>query len=396
MTKKAPNTTRLVFQNINSIQPQNDIKWVETINSAINHEIDMLGLVEMSANWSMRTVKARHRTSLSREARAKQISSTAITFSRNSTVSTDSYLPGGTASVTFGAWTGILQAHLHDSGNMGRWSGQQFRINQETSLFVITGYRVGKKPFNASSLNTTSSYSQQYVILRAQGIAVPDPRQKFIDDLLADIRHWKIRDSDHVVVMLDANEPLHARTDGIHKLMEQANLQDVFNAIHPDKEQDEFPSHINRSQRIDFILARPHTCRFIKAVGYAPFYSLFHSDHRAIYCDFDSSITKQQLNPLIAPPVRLIGTNSSSSEAKKYIQYVYEQFTFHRIFEKSERLLVQSESTRDQIEAFSSELNTVDELITHIMLKAERKNCTRKHRVMWSPAILHSCLVVKY
>jgi hypothetical protein len=399
MLPKAKNSTRIVFHNINSLQPKNTVKWIETLQIAMHHEVDMIGLAETCVNWKLRKVQQRHRKILISEARNNPdpISSAAITFSRNSTEYPKASLPGGTTSVTLGKWTGLLQEYLHDNENMGRWSGQKFRINHDVSLFVITGYRVCIFHPRPDSVPTTSSYWQQHVIMRDQGVVSPDPRQRFIDDIIKHFTSWGIQPQDHVILMLDANEALEdGKQTGIRKLMEQTNLVDVFANKHPEMINDTFPCHINGSKRIDFILARPHTCRFITSIGYAPFYSLFDSDHRGIVLDLDSSITQQPVQPLIAPPIRLIGTNSSSSESTNYIKFIYEQFTYHRIFDKSKDLMQRAEMSLDNDQEYCNELNKVDDLITQIMLKGEKAHCTKKHPVMWSPAILHSCLMVKY
>lgn len=229
--------TRLVFHNINSLQPKDNVKWVETLQIVMSHEVDIFGLAETSVNWKLRKLQQRHRQNLITEARHSPdpITSTAVTFSRNSTETTASYLPGGTTSVTMGKWTGLLQEHLHDNDNMGRWSGQKFCINQEVSLFVITGYRVCEFHPKSDSVPTTSSWWQQYVCLREQGVASPDPRQRFIDDFIKQFTTWGVTAQDHVIFMLDANEALEdGKKNGIMKLMENLNLVDVFAEKHPE------------------------------------------------------------------------------------------------------------------------------------------------------------------
>lgn len=138
MGNKAPETTRMVFQNINSLQPKNNIKWVDIIRTIIENKNDMLGLVETSVNWSLRKLKSRHRKDLlymKHERPCNPLHLLPLPSRRTRQSVLKNYLPGGTASVTLGNWTGVLQEHLYDAQTMGRWSGQQFRINAETRLF---------------------------------------------------------------------------------------------------------------------------------------------------------------------------------------------------------------------------------------------------------------------
>jgi hypothetical protein len=55
----------------------------------------------------------------------------------------------------------------------------------------------------------------------------------------------------------------------------------------------EFPSHVNGSQTIDYMLCTPNFVEYVWKMGYIPFYECFDTDHCAIYCDIDNDIIKE-------------------------------------------------------------------------------------------------------
>lgn len=54
---KDTNSLRLIFQNINSLQPKSTLKWCSTIETITEIEADITGLVETSVNWTKRKLK---------------------------------------------------------------------------------------------------------------------------------------------------------------------------------------------------------------------------------------------------------------------------------------------------------------------------------------------------
>jgi hypothetical protein len=49
---KEPTSIRILFQNINSLRPQNLDKWKASIERVQHLECDIIGLVETCTNWS--------------------------------------------------------------------------------------------------------------------------------------------------------------------------------------------------------------------------------------------------------------------------------------------------------------------------------------------------------
>lgn len=100
------------------------------------------------------------------------------------------------------------------------------------------------------------------------------------------------------------------------KLKHKNGLIDIYYDRHiHDKDHNEFPTHINGSRRIDYILMTEHTSSFVNVIGYTPFYDQFYTDHRSIYCDLSMSMFSE----IPQQPIhleRLVGTNSRPKEAK--------------------------------------------------------------------------------
>lgn len=204
-----------------------------------------------------------------------------------------------------------------------------------------------------------------------KGIDNPSPRKQFIEDLNQHIEKWNVTREDHLIVMLDANEYQGEESHGLELLKYKNGLIDVYHDKHiKDKLHHEFPTHINGSRRIDYILMTEHTMSFVKSIGYTPFYELFDTDHRSIYCDLSTDIF-DEIPPINVHLERLVGTNSRPKEAKAYIETLNLQFNRHRIFEKSTQLLAEATECPASSDDRQKRLKTLDELITHLMLKTE-------------------------
>lgn len=222
-----------------------------------------------------------------------------------------------------------------------------------------------------SNIAVIPSDAQQSIILRQKGVENPEPRKQFITDLNLQIVKWNVAREDHLIIMLDANEYQGEEPQGLEALNYKNGLVDIYHDRHiQDKAHDEFPTHLNGSRRIDYILMTNHKTPLVQAIGYTPFYDLFDTDHRSIYCDL--SITMFDEIPRQAIHLeRLVGTNSRPNEAKQYIETLNLQFNRHHIYKKSTQLLSEATESPTNTEERQKRLEDLDELITHLMLKTE-------------------------
>lgn len=91
----------------------------------------------------------------------------------------------------------------------------------------------------------------------------PSPsRNQFITDLNKHIEKWEVSSDDHLIIMLDANEFKGQHKQGLQRLIDKNCLQDVYvEHFNNDSETEEFPSHVNGSKGIDYILATESTIK---------------------------------------------------------------------------------------------------------------------------------------
>jgi exonuclease III len=82
----------------------------------------------------------------------------------------------------------------------------------------------------------------------------------------------------------------------------------MYTTLHD--EDDVFPTHINGSKRIDYILCTPNVLQHVEKVGYITFHNALDSDHRAAFCDLHDTILDDKLDDQnFETYERLIGTN---------------------------------------------------------------------------------------
>jgi hypothetical protein len=109
------------------------------------------------------------------------------------------------------------------------------------------------------------------------------------------------------------------------------------------------------------------------------------SDHRAYYIDFDSQEMFSDPAYIIAPPAHRQLRLLDPREVSKYRDQLYEQLTYHRIFDRLENLK-QAVETEEWTAAQTEEYETIDKLITEAMLYAERQVGRRyTGHFEWSP-----------
>jgi hypothetical protein len=137
INNKETNDYRLLFQNINSLRPQNMEKWKATIER-INHlQCDIVGLCETCVNWSNKKLKQKYEKLLHKTNRNSNLS-----VSSCEQATKRHGLPGGTATMIVGRLNSRIIETLEDKSKMGRWSGSKIRVSEEQSLYYITAYRV--------------------------------------------------------------------------------------------------------------------------------------------------------------------------------------------------------------------------------------------------------------
>jgi hypothetical protein len=174
------------------------------------------------------------------------------------------YLPGGTLTLTVGKWRSYIESEILDTEQLGRWTGNSYRLSPISKMHIITAYRVCEsRAYEDKSLST---YNQQYVGLQTKGIKNPDPRQQIIDDLIILIKSLTKNKDDYLMLGIDANAYIQTDKKGLQKLCNECNIVDMYSSIHEEDEEN-FPTRINGSKRIDYILCTTNLFHHVQKVG---------------------------------------------------------------------------------------------------------------------------------
>jgi len=177
-------------------------------------------------------------------------------------------------------------------------------------------------------------------------------------------------------------------------LIATCNLVDPLAKQHSSRP---FPaSHIRGSERIDFILVSQTIEKAVTASGCLSFYSLFNSDHRGYYVDFDAKI-------LFSDPVYEIAPRShrklrlhDPKLIDKYRTFLHHQLEVHKIQEKL-TALKEHAAKATWTSAHTDQYNTLDDITTAAMLSAENQ-LSRSHSVKfdWSPKLERAVQAQRY
>ena len=293
LQEKPQEVFRVVGQNINGISPRNDFnKWKEILQSTITHEIDALCISETNVEWRHPLVAAKLPAIIKRFFNHSRLTTTtsSIKFEK-------AYKPGGTAALLTNEWTGRIFQCEQDSSGLGRWTTTMMAGKQHRKIALISSYQVCKTSIHQCGL--TTSFSQQWHLLRSQGHELPNPRERFWNDLTSHIHSLQAKQF-QIILLGDFNTTnTKDEHNPVNNLLQKCNLSDAIEHFH------ECSTHTSYSRGttiIDYCLVSTDLLPSIRACGYLPLYFLCFSDHRSFYVDFDSSILFGGSPPKISKP----------------------------------------------------------------------------------------------
>jgi hypothetical protein len=267
-------------------------------------EIDITCLVETCVNWRRNKLRKIYKQLLLKEFKNSDMS---VTTTPQEYLKR--YLPGGAATISSGKLSKNIKQHIYDDKNLGRWCGTNYNLDNKKQLHILSAYRVCQQNVNKS--NSMSTYSQQFFMMKRNGIENPNPREAFITDFGKQLGEICNNPDNYVIICIDANENMEDPSSGIKELCTKCGLIDIFETKHEDCS--EFSTHINGSKKIDYMLGTPNILRYVHKIGYLPFHDGMDSDHRSIFCDLSDEILniKEQI---VDKRYRLVGTNSTNKE----------------------------------------------------------------------------------
>ena len=187
--------------------------------------------------------------------------------------------PGGVAVLLRDSHSGRVMGSGVDPSGLGRWVWVRLRGAGGQTMVVVSAYR----PV-ANARDVYSVWAQHRVHFDGLSpVRLTDPRQAFLDDLMAFLSDLRT-EADHLVVGMDANEDLSAILNPVTTAFASLNMREAIFARHDQASAP--PTHQHGSHPIDGI--------FISSVlpksncGYLPFGSVV-GDHRPLWLDLDVS-----------------------------------------------------------------------------------------------------------
>ena len=189
--QKAPNSTRLFFQNVKGLTHTTcsaDYNYYMSCMRA--YQVDVVGLAETNTCWSHSHLQADFRSSARKHFRQTRVAFASPDPTIDQCHVKETFQAGG--SLTVATSNTVPFAHgavLLDPLGLGRWSGMTFRGKGGNHLSIITAYRTCSGSINRSPLGST--FVREYAYFRSQGHKNPNPRRIFFTDLSAYISEIK-------------------------------------------------------------------------------------------------------------------------------------------------------------------------------------------------------------
>ena len=373
LTNKSHITFRILGQNVNGISPRNKFtKWQELLQSTVTHEVDLLCLSETNLEWRHPHVHERLATITKQFFRHSRLStsSSSIKFERM-------FKPGGTAALLTNEWTGRLLRCEHDSTGLGRWTTMLLTGKHHRKIAIISAYQVCHTSITTCGI--TTCFSQQWHLLRAQGDAIPDPRQRFWRDLTCYIRHLQ-SDSYKIILLGDFNTVHHLDNNNpIGRLMTSCQLSDAVGHFHDNHDQ---TSYSRGRTIIDYCFVSTDLLPCIQHSGYLPLHFFTFSDHRSIYVDFNSTELFGGAPPKIMKPTARFVRCRDSQVTAKFLQWLNSSWEKHSLRLRVNRLAktLEQKQLSEPARRFAAK---IDRDRTRCFLQAEKK-CHRRDRPPWS------------
>jgi hypothetical protein len=192
---------------------------------------------------------------------------------------------GGTMTIMTGRWAGRKKKVTSDA--KGRWSTMTLTGKQNTSVTIITAYRVCKQKGGEGG----TIYHQQQLDFEENDICHVNLRAQFCKDMVKLVR--ELHSKNHIVILMgDFNDNLNLPSGQVNTMLRDCCLRNTI--IDSTRQCGSLPSTYDHGKTcLDMIAITNHPripTSIVKAAGFFPHYHFFQTDHRAIYCDIDTSV----------------------------------------------------------------------------------------------------------
>jgi hypothetical protein len=259
---------KFLFHNINGIK--DDDNWHQIMTTMKELQVDIFGFAEL--NKTMNHGKKLNWTHIMRKY---------FYYSRSahseSNIKMNSYKPGGTMTMVTGKWQSQITEYGQDPRGLGRWSYIKISTNKKL-IIIAMAYRP------CATQGPSTSWMQQWVLLRQEGIPDPDPIKKIYKDIETTLTGWRT-DKHEIILLMDANEQIGQSPGGMKLVMGKVGMSNLLRHRHPNITS--VHTYARGSQQIDYIYGTENIREHCTRAGVIPFGTRYHSDHGAILCSSD-------------------------------------------------------------------------------------------------------------
>jgi hypothetical protein len=182
----------ILFHNINGLKDKTN--WFQILLTMKELQVDIFGFAE--TNQQMNRGGKYKWTDLIR----RHYYYSRTVHSESKVITDMNYKPGGTISTITGKWQARVTELGQDSRGLGRWTFIKIS-SKKRSIIIITAYR----PCVSQGPSTT--WIQQWSLLREEGEVNPDPIKCFYRDIEQQLMQWK-ENGYEIILMIDANESI--------------------------------------------------------------------------------------------------------------------------------------------------------------------------------------------
>jgi hypothetical protein len=203
--------------------------------------------------------------------------------------------PGGTLLIVIGKWANAVMRHSND--DLGRWSAVTLHGQDSKSITLYSAYNVHQT--TSKDAGPSTIFAQQWQLLRLSGVANPNPRKRFINNLRRDLAH-RILDNEAIILIGDFNERLGDDPNLMASICGEFDFLDAHDFQHGNAAM--VPTYIRGTKRIDYCFLSPSLAPFVRRACIDLFNKCYHSDHRALFLDIDLKAYLGNSLPKLARP----------------------------------------------------------------------------------------------
>ena len=193
------------------------------------------------------------------------------------------------------------------------------------------------------------------------------------------------------MLAIDGNEPFFNSSRGISRICREYKLFDPLDHKHGDA--CDSKSFLRGSDRIDFILCSLAILTTVLRCGLIEFNNITSSDHCGFFLDLSRDVLLKGKATTIPSPFEHQLQLKSPKSVRKYKDYLQKQVIKNNIEKQIEQLLIMGKQ-RKLTQEEETDLNRIYQLITKIMLKAEKSINNQQHNSPRSPALHDAMRIV--